>query len=313
MGDDFADRLAREVPEWVEEGIVSEEQADRLLDRYEADAGSRSLAETLDAGGFEPALYATAAVLLGAAAIAFVVVGLDPADAGAPLAGAGLVLAGLGAALHVVEPEADRVADVLLAASLAPLAAAALPFTDPAWAPRLAALAAPVGLLAWRHERAWVGQLAAVAFPVAAGGTAFSQYEYQDPSTASWFFAGVQSLFLAGLVARDRLVLDRDHAPTVALGVAGFAVAAGFFLEIVVDVGSSEQLEVALGGVMLVLILAGLAIAHRGLVAGAGAVLAGDAIVFAFDFGGTFGGTLLLLGLAVLLVWQAETIRQAVG
>lgn len=313
MADDFADELAREVPDWVEEGLVSEDQADDILDRYgtEAAPGAGGLVEDLASDGFEPALYGTAAVLAGAAAIAFVLVGLDPPDPGVPLAGLGLVMAGLGAAVHVAAPEADRVADVLLAASLVPMAAAAFPVADEAWLPRIPGILAPVVLLSVRHERSWVRTLSVVAFPFAVAGAAFSQFA--EPEPAAWFFLALQSLLLASLVARDRLVEGRDHPATVGLGVAGLAVAVGFFLEIVVDVGGSEQLELALGAAMIALILAGLAIAHRGIVAGAGLVLAGDAVVFAFDVGGTFGGTLLLLGLAVFLVWQAEAIRGAVG
>jgi hypothetical protein len=311
MGDDFADRLAREVPDWVEDGLVSDEQAHRILARYEGGDADRGLVQTLATGGFEATLYGIAAVLAGAAAIAFVLVGLDPPNAAPALAGIAVGAAGAGAALALLLDEAGPVADVMMAGAMAPAAAASFDPEPAGFIVSVPGLVLPLALLAWRWERSWVRHIAVVAFPVALGGSAHSHLATDE--AAATVFLVVQALLLAGLVGRDRLLEGVDHPTTAALGVGGVAVATVTFLFEVADLGGSEEIELVLGAAMLLLIFAGILMAYRGLVVGAGVVLAGDAVVFAFDVGGTFGGTLLLLALAVLLVWQAETLRQAVG
>lgn len=309
---DLARGLLREIDAWEDEGLVSAETADALRARYREDAARSTPADggTRGAGWSTAGLYGTAAVLLGAAAIALVMLGLDPAEPGLPLVAAAGLLAAAGAAVHRGVPGRTALGDAVLASSMAPATAAAFPGQGLDLAVPVA-LGLPVALLAWRPRTRFVAVLAAVAFSVTAGASAFHLFE-TDGLQAAWW-TGLMVVAVAGLVLQERLVLGEDRLTVVPVAVVGAAVSLVFLLADPLDLGSSEAVELALGALMAGVLAVGWLLRHRGLVAGAGTVLAVDAIVFAFDAGNVVTGVGLLLALAALLVWQAETVRDALG
>lgn len=304
MGSDFARRLREEVPEWVAEGIIEETQAQRILDRYQHAPAGADEAETNAA--FRVFLYATAAILIGAAALAFVFVGLDPAQPGNGLLALGLLSASLGVGLHVFHGERDLLVDALLGASMVPLAAAAVE-AELTLAP-VFALGLPVAYLAWRWEKPFLPTLSVIGFSVAAAATVFAHETWapasEEASAQAWLI--VQGVFLAALVGYDRL-RGADWTAPAALGVLAIALA---FLVYLMEITSlaSTGIELALGGMLAGLLLVSLALRHQGMAVGASVGLGVDAIVFAFDVDELFG-TVVLLALGGLAIWQAEALR----
>lgn len=306
MADDFADELAREIPSWVDEGIIDEAQAERILARYEVPSPGSS--EETDRT--RSALYATAAVLFGAAAIALVFVGIDPDTVQPYLAatGAGFVAAGIG--LLRLAPERGLLADALLAAALAPLAVATFDpdvSTATTWAYGLPTLGLAAGYLGWRREQPFLPTLSVIAFAAAAGGTLFNAIA--DTGTAAFVWALVQLGLVVGLVAGPRLRgVSRLGTTPVALAAAALAVSLIPFLSETMNMGE-EILQIVLGAVMALVLAAGIRLEDRGLVVGAAVALCVDAITFAFTVGGVWLGTGLLVALALVLIWQAEHLR----
>lgn len=307
---EFARELALEAEGWVDDGVVTREQADRLRLRYAAllsqpgrYRATATVGARAPAGVLSEFLYGLAGILLGAAAIVVLVVGLDVGEATTPFLVTGLLLMAGGAGLRFATTKAP-LADAVLAAGLVPLTVAAfpdggeyvLPFT----------LGAPLALLFWRRDATFLPSLAVVAFSVAAAASFFKLFE--GTAEVPWLLA--QLALLGGIVASDRLLRHRDSALAAGLAVAAFALAFVMFLDETDLATSSEASELVLGVVMLVVLGVGVAIRHRGLVVGAAAVVGIDAIVFAFDVGGVLLGVGILVALAGVLVWQAETLKR---
>lgn len=304
MTDSFRDRLEEEVPAWVEDGIVDASQAERILDRHGDEAPG--------AGGVDATsavLYATAAILLGAAAIAFVFVGLDPDEPAPLLLGVGTAMALGGLALHLLAPERDLLVDVLFGAALAPLAAGPLAeilSTQEALTYGLPAIVLPAVYLVVRREQPFLPMLSVLGFTAGMQGLAFD-VTTDDPASATLWLAG-QAVLVVGLVAVDRLLRDRDADGSVGVATAAIGLSLAVFLFETVDLESSVTLELVLGAVMLAVLTVGALLRHRGVVLGAGVVVGLDAIVFAFDLDEVFGIG-LLVALGAIVVWQAETLR----
>lgn len=309
MSSEFRDRLRDEVPAWVEEGIVDREQAQAILERYETSASadafsSESATRTL--------LYATAAVLLGAAAIALVFVGIDPSPVRPYLAGAGAVLVALGLGVHATAPGRDLLADALLAAALVPLGVATFEpglASGTVWLYGAATLALAVGYLVWRREQPFLPTLTVLGFTAAAGGTAFNAIEASDQAASAWLVA--QLVLLAGLTIADE-GLEAELTTPVGLATVAFAGSLIPFLVETVAIETAETVELVLGAVMVVVLGLGLLREHRGLLVGAALALGTDAIAFAFTVGGVWLGTGVLVGLAAVLIWQAERLQALV-
>ena len=133
------------------------------------------------------------------------------------------------------------------------------------------------------------------------------------PESAGIVWPLAQLTLLAVVLALERAVHDEDRVAPAAVGVVALALG---FLALLVDtleVASSERAELALGGAMLAVLVAGLLLRHRGIVVGAAVALCVDAIVFAFDLGGFLTGTGILVALAAALAWQAENLRGYFG
>lgn len=301
---EFAETLHQEVETWVDDDIVTREQADALRARYAPLLTQEPRGD--EDGWATGVLHGAAAVLLGAAAIAFVLVGLDPPRATWHLAVAGLALSGTGLVLLLTHPQRERLADAVLASGMAPLAAATFPDPLPIVV-ALAALGLPAALLTVRRTHAFVPALSVVAYSVAAGGASFNLLD-GNASFTTWL--ALQSLLAAGTVALDRLLDERDHVAPAAIATAALAISFIPYANEALNLASSEQVEVALGALMLGVGAIAYGIRHRGLLLGAAIALSVDAIVFAFDFGRVWGGTLTLLALAALLLWQGERVRE---
>lgn len=303
VGDSFGERLDEEAREWVREGIIEPEQAERILDRYEAKPSE-------DGAGLGSLLYGAASVLFGAAVIALVLVGFDPTDPEPALAGLGLVVSAAGAVLPFVRPEQELIGDTLMAAGLAPVTAAVVEAPTSGGAEAsfvVAGLVLPAALIVWRRARPFVPALSVIAFSVASGFAFLEIFEDAAAEATIWLVA--QALLVAGLVAIDRWWTGQDAPGPVTLAVGGLGASLAYFLSEALELGSEEAVQLALGGVMVVVISLGLALKHRGLALGGAIVLGIDAFVFAFTVAGPWLGAGLLAGLAVLLIWQAEALK----
>lgn len=306
---EFARELVLEAEGWVEEGVVSREQADRLRARYAPllsrpgrYAAHDRATDRATGGLLAEFLYALAGVLVGAATLVLIAVGLDMTDSPGLFAAAGGLLLAAGVLVHL-RTARPLVADALLAAGLVPLTVASFPGGDDLFG--ALAMVAALALLLWRRDVTFLPSLAVVAFSVGAAATFFELFE-QGENTA-WFLA--QASLLVGVVASDRLLRGADSALAASLAVGGVVFAFVLFLDEQAPALSSEGVELALGLLMLGVLAAGVALRHRGLAVGAAIVLGVDAIVFAFDVGGVLLGTGILLALAGLLVWQAEFLK----
>lgn len=302
MARTFGERLEEEAPRWVSEGIVSDEQAERIVARHRHEAPERGDASERVAN----VLYGAAAVLLGAAAIALVLVGFEPNEPALLLLGVGLAVAAVGGALYVLAPARRILADAILVGSLAPMAAAAVD-ADLVFVPLVAGVAA-VALLALRYERAFVAPLSLIALTVTAGGGSFSLVEDAMWGTILW--TGVMLAVAVGTLLLQRFVARDDRVLPTAVATLALAVTLIPFFPEGVGVDDSVAIELLIGFAMLVAVGIGLWAHDQGVVTGATTALGIDAIVFAFDVGGVLLGVGVLLALAGVLVWQAERLRR---
>ncbi len=293
----FLRDLPGESEAWVAEGVVTEEQAQHIRGLYPAPGAPEDALST-------QILYATAGVLLGAAGIAFVTVGFE-SESAFPLLGTALAL--LVAALVVwrLLPQRRLLSDALLVAGMVPLAF--MPFPDDARPVAALAVIGTAAILAWRRDRGFVHVLGVLAFTVASGGVANAHFVSQ---VAAWVWLGLQATLLAALVGWDVVRRDEAFPLGATFATPAAAISIVFFLNENFRPLTGEGVEIALGAIMLALIVAGLLLKHRGLMLGASIVLGVDAIVFAFDFGGVFLGTGVLVALAAFLIFQAEALKR---
>lgn len=305
MPGDFEAQLRAASDAWVQEGLVTPEQAERIRARHPLAEGGAT-----GEGGVATLLYGAAGVLLGAAGIALIAVSLDIESAQVPLA---LVAAAFfGAALAVrFLLHKEMLADALLVAVLPP--AVACGFGD-AEAFTIVGVVASVGLFLWRRASGFVPTLAVIAFsvaaPVASGRlTEATLGAGAQADTFMWLWVMAQLAFLIGVVLVDRLVTRKDEVAPTALAVIGLAASVIGFLASAMDL-ESEAVEVGLGVVMLGAAILGAMLRHRGLVLGGAVALSIDAIVFGFDVGGPYVGTLTLVVVAGVLIWQAEVVKR---
>jgi hypothetical protein len=301
---DFIRDLDVEALGWVEDGLLTAEQAGAIRARY-ADvaglpAGEGPVSKT------SAALYGTAGVLIGAASVAlFYVENEWPRSAG-PLLGATALLAIAAGGLRFARPRAWLLADAGFIGALVPFSVA--PFVDernPLLS--IATLIVPLALALWRRASPFVFPLAIVASSVGAAATGLVCFPREDGVV--WVV--LQLGLVAGVVALDRLSKTRES--TAAGVVAVFAAAISlliYFKDTEWLGGGFRSAEVAVGLVMLAMALAGGSLRHRGTVIGACVALGLDAIVFAFDVGGLLTGTIALAATAGLLIWQAELVRR---
>ncbi|MDX1612321.1 MAG: hypothetical protein R3185_08120, partial [Candidatus Thermoplasmatota archaeon] len=173
MPEGFERRLRREAGAWVEDGVISSEQADAILDRHPIPRDDGEEGRGLDWA--QALLYGTAGILLGAAALALIMVGLEPQDPSPYLLFTGAGLFGLGLVLDRLPQVKDLMASAVLAGSLVPLTVST--FDTELYVAWVIALAAPAGLLVYKRAQPFVPSLSVIAFSVAAPAGAFSLYD----------------------------------------------------------------------------------------------------------------------------------------
>ncbi|HWG91521.1 MAG TPA: hypothetical protein VNZ52_11800 [Candidatus Thermoplasmatota archaeon] len=309
---EFVEELAEESTAWVQEGLITPDARDGILGRY-ADPSllTPSRERARDHSALTVILYTLAGLLVGAATLALfftLIENFNTQETNLPLLVMGILLLGAGAALKFSRP-GFLFAESLLIAAIIPLATASVDENNRAFARPLLLLAA--GALAlYPHFRLPVSALAIVGYGLA--GFMIIDVFFEGTEATGFFAALVlMAVLLASIVTVDRHVLGRDRTDATAVATIGLGIATAAWLGETMDMNwSSELIEVALGLVMLVVMGIGLLVSHRGIALGAAAVIAVDAIVFAFDVGGVFLGTVSLLAVAGLLIWQAEFLKR---
>ncbi len=307
MDDAFLERLSTEVRSWVADGLITRSQAQRILERYEIDKPVDGHVDTSWVGSV---LYATAAVLLGSAAIALVLVGLDPVNPETWLFGIGLLVAAAGGVVHALVDERPLLGDALLAAGLAPLAAAVIIEPEAPTALAYAGASSALGLiyLVTRHKASFLPTLTVVGVSVVMAAAAFTGTWFPTEAGALGWMVG--QLALLGLVfALDRFRRAHPHAAPTVVAVGAWAVSLFPFFFETVGLEQLESVQLWVGGLMVVVMAAGVFVADRGLAAGSGASLSVIAIFFAFTVGGWLLGSGLLVALAAGIIWQAERLQ----
>lgn len=304
--DDFANRLPREITTWVDEGLITEGQAQEILERYDTSTHAPRKGE----GWASSLLYGTASVLLGAAAIAFVLVGLEPSPAAPWLFGLGLGLAAFGGLAHIVFEDRALLGDALLAAALFPLAGAVIDTGEVAQAWWFAAATVALGTvyLGVRYRGPFLSVLAVIGISVALGAAAFtgSFFTPEEDALTAWMLA--QVLLLGAVIGVDRFRRVDPQAGPTAWALAALWVSLILFFWDIVGL-ETEGMLLAVGAILTALLVGGSYASDRGLMLGAGACLGIVAVWFAFAVGGIVLGTGLLIALAAMLIWQAEHLR----
>ncbi len=339
--------LAAEMEGWVRDGLLSQDQATRILARYPGD-GDQDGTRLGSPPGFRPAthgtvasiLYGVAAVLLGAAGLTFVLVlspRVDPDPFHFFLLGAGLGLLGFGLRAwgksQGAEPagpdrargfaRAPRFPDALwqtvMTGALLPLSAASVAAADDPTALPFAGvgLAAALGVL-WglRHAR-FTSPIAVVCAAVVVAAAVSSALGPGD--LRAWATAGAHLLLvgatirlLGGPGAGRRLTAGGETVPahpvSVALAVGAFAISLWASVNRVVGMGDAEWSLLVVGAVMAGGAMLGLRMGQQGLVLGSGVALAICGIGFAFTVGGFLVGTGVLTATALLLIWKAGSL-----
>ena len=248
-------------------------------------------------------------LLVGAALVALVIF-LDVSDDAKPWAflGLGLVLlAPAAAALYRGAP--IGLVEAGLAGGLVPLVvgAGAAPDQYDIIVPALVALIA-VGVTLLRRGE---GASTLVAMGVYSFATARATI-LQDGLFGGGGDPTLRWTWLLALLAYMGLLLVWRHRlwALISLAIVVGPIALAFASILDLSHMSSTNAELVMGAFLGGLLVPGIALGSRGLVAGAAAGLTIDAIAFASTIGGPGTAVILLLALGGLLVWQAEVVRR---
>ncbi len=288
---------------WHEEGLLQEGAIDTLRARLQR--VSTSWGQQLLAG--------LAGVLLAAALVTLLLV--NDADAGGVaifLALASLACAGGGYAVGRTKWAGYVDAFWLAALSLGgtSMVVSTQDFTAPATSMLAVAVFAGAHAIWWTGHRSGIAAIGAAITSLVALPMAIEVSILRDDSGAiAW--AVIAFVMLLLWVAAGRL-LDKPWRHRVN-GLATMAYTVPFVV-MLFEVSERPVVdgfaELALGGVMLLLILAASFLRERGVLVGAVLVLAVDAIVYAFDVGGATVGVIVLVATAVGLLFQAGALRR---
>lgn len=301
----------REARRWAARGLLPPQSLEVLEKEY---AGAIDKDDDAPSIGLS-ILYGLAGILLGAACVAVIVL-FEVDDNAAPwiLAGLGVPLLAAGLLLWQTR-KFDGITDALLVGSLVPLSAMALP-------DELAGkILAPFGLAAavlvtWLPRKSHTVPLMGTIATFACSGILSYQYfrdtgfffdELSEPGVYLWFSLALAQL--AAVLVAGR-ALERPWRT-----LASSLLCVGLVLPFVLMTNDlfpnhdTRFYELLVGAFELVILLIGLGVRERGLVLGAALVIAGDAIVFAFDISKYFG-LVVLIGLAVALVALAGTLKK---
>jgi len=304
-----AERLVQKAREWAAKGLIPEASVPRIEDEYR-----EALDQEPEASVAAQALYGVGGALLGAAAIALVVL-LEPGEdvAGWALFGLALALGAFGVGLALLTRQQD-LADALFTGALVAAVFAGLLVLDLfGGAPDGQAITTLTALgslaLVWaRGDRGLVPGVATAAFFVASGMALSLLLDQEDAWSTAWLLVGL--VYTASVAVLGRRLGRRWRAPVLGLCTFGVGAAVLVFTGTVLDPRLKGAYELVLGAVQLALLGAGLALREKGLVVGAALIVAIDAIVFAFDVGGLALGLSVLLATAALVLWQARGLRR---
>lgn len=300
-----AELVLREARAWAAEGLLAAESLATIEARYSADAAR---APRDDERLATLALYGVGGALLGAAAIALVVF-LELDGSAVPYSFLALAVAFVAAGFGVSYGlKNESLADALMVAGL--VATGAMAASGVEWVPFLAPLAlvaAPL-LLGARRERRLVPFVASLEFYAGAAAT-IAAYDLQE-DLATWTFLAMAAAWLAFVLGIGRMIAARWRPEALAVATIGLVPGVVMFSIEILSLDFTGSAELVLGAVMLAILWAGIALKERGMVVGAAAVIAVDAIVYAFDIGGVLTGVGVLVVTAAVMLWQAERIRR---
>jgi hypothetical protein len=297
---------------WARRGLLSPEALETIEFEYGAMADLKAEEQDRPAVGLS-ILYALAGILVGSAALAVPILLKVPESTmpwwllglGLPLLAAGLWLWRSSGPVGIV--------DALLIASLLPLTILGLPNdTLGHWLPPISLAAA--FLVAWLHRPSTTAPIVGQVAIFASIGIACNQMlgDVFDDGFVSWIW------LVLGLGQLASVVLLRTWgSPLPWRTVVAALLCIGVVLPFVLGLDhalpsrSPRTYELLVGVFELALLFIGLGVRERGMVLGASIVVAGDAIVFAFDVN-VLLGIVTLLGVAVLLILLATTLRRFV-
>ncbi|MEA3189570.1 MAG: hypothetical protein QOD77_152 [Thermoplasmata archaeon] len=315
MDGDEARKLLAHVRRWAAKGwipgpSVARIEAELAPALAQEPSGRRAALPTI--------LHGLGGVLLGAAAIALVVLLFDQvagdhrAEQGSILFALGLGLLAGGVALWFLSRNQD-LADALLVAALVCLTFAPLP--DEAlgqWFSVVSvAVAAAVSFTRRTTMAAFFATLALQAAAFVVSLRLFGQDQFFGPGDAgimAWL--AIAAVHLAAL-AFLRVGFKQEWV-SPALGLAAVLVAApvAVFTAEVLDLDDHGAPELAVALPAAALLALALRIRDPNLLVGAATVLAIDAIVFAFDVGGLVFGILVILAVAAAVLALATVLRR---
>lgn len=305
--------ILREARAWRDRGLLTPEALATLEAEY---APAASLAESERPGIGLAILHALAGVLLGAACIAVPVL-LDVTESWI-----GLWLLALGAPVLVLGLALWRsktppgIVDALLVGSLVPLAVMGAPGDSLGkWLAPLALLAA-VAVTWLPRASPTVPVVGSVATYAATGILAHQWFrepgfffdEFSTTGDWAWLLLTLAQLAATLVVGRTRGLGWR--LPVSALLCVGLVVPFVLVLDSALPSQPSRVYELLVGLFELALVGVGLGLRERGLVLGGALVVAGDAIVFAFDIN-VLVGIAVLLAAAVGLIALATVLRRS--
>lgn len=312
-----------ELDRWLADGTLTPEEHARLRARYASDAEAARLDAPLGAGaatvGAVPrdargsfavnAMQFVGGLLLGAALVALAFfLKLDGAALPWGLFLFGVAGVGGGIALQFLAPDRDGLVEALLAAGLVPVALSGLAPDSPTLVGTLA-MALAVITFVLRRGRGPSVVVAGAAFVVASFGAAGPEFLGESTRTAYIWWALLIGFGCLMLVWREEAWTSAGFALYVGPLVAAFL----FVADQEWQVAEGAPLELLVGGYLALLLLGGILLGIRGLVAGSATGLTVDAVVFAADLGGPGTAVVVLVVLGGLLVWQAELVRAYFG
>lgn len=312
--------LLAQLDAWHGEGLLDDITHQRLRTHVERQPDSAFGAPALggiaagSTGLASGALQAVGGALLGAALVALTVfLDVPEGTSRAILFGGGLLFGAAGWLLMRAEGR-DGIALAAHAAALVALTTAAFlggsDRTD-AVGRAVAAVAAAIAvvLLVLRRNGSPLAPVAVIAFALSFGNALYFDSLFEKGSASPWLGWGALAVLCAWLIVRRRDGWG-DGWTEGALGILVIPLTV-CFLGILASMGfEGGHSELPIGAHLAAWLGLGIWQHSRGLVTAAAAGIAIDGVVFAFDLGGAITGTLVLLVLGGILIWQAEVVRR---
>lgn len=316
MEPEEARRLLEHARRWAAKGWIPGPS----LARIEAELRPEmAKAPTARRAALPTILHGLGGILLGAAAIALVVLLFDnvPGDHSAQQAailfGIGLVALAGGVALWLLTRNQD-LADALLVASLVCLTFAPVPDDGLLKWACLGSMAVAAAL-SFLRRTAMGAFFATAAFHASAFVMAFKLFQgpgfFSGPTDAGYTVWLLLAVTHTVALLSVRVGLRRAWlSPALSLAAPALAGPSGAFADQVLDLRFDGAVELVVALPAVALLAAALRFREPGLLLGASAVLSLDAIAFAFDVGGLAVGIVVLLAVAAAVLGLATVLRK---